>query len=127
MIGGNFTLIIAQGANYYQSFQWKLPGSKKNPLDGVPVNLYGYTGRCHIRNGAQNPGIILIIPVEIINEKEGRFAINLTAEQTGKIPTTGTIYSETEKYAYDIELINSAGTVYRILNGVVLVSPEVTR
>lgn len=117
---------INQGETYRQTFQW-LQGGGKEPQDGEPVNLRSYTGRCQIRSGAQSPGIITTLPVNIYNAEEGRFSLDLTAAQTAAISTGGNNYSDIEKYTYDVEFTNSDGTVYRLLNGIARISPEVTK
>jgi hypothetical protein len=116
-----YTLQIKQGETLYHTFRW-------NQGDGVtPVNLTGYTGRCQIRNGAYNQGIVKNVPVLIIDATAGRFALSLTATETRDIPTTGYDYSNAEQYAYDVEFTSADGTVYRVMNGIIKISPEVTR
>lgn len=116
-----FTLRIKQGETFNRTFRWMQGGGV------TPVNLTGYTGRCQIRNGAYNQGVIKAVPVTILDAVNGRFALNLTAAETSSIPTTGDDYKNLERYAYDVEFTALNGTVYRVLNGIAEISPEVTR
>ena len=125
-MAGVYHLNINQGETYKESFQW-LQGGGRTPIEGEPVNLIGYVGRCQIRSNAQNPGIIATVPVDIFNPEEGRFSIGLSAAQTEMLPATGKHFADTDKYVYDVEFANQSGMVYRLLNGFVIVSPEVTR
>ena len=116
-----YKLKIKQGEDLYETFQW-LQGDGE-----TPVNLGGYTGRCQIRNGAYNQGIIKNVTVTILDADLGRFSLSLTAAETTSIPTYGFYYSDVERYSYDVEFVSGGGIVYRILNGVAEISPEVSR
>lgn len=116
-----YTIRIKQGETFNQTFRWMQSDGE------TPVNLTGYTGRCQIRNGAFNQGVIKNVPVTVLDAVNGRFALNLTATETSSIPTTGADYRNLERYPYDVEFTALNGTVYRVLNGIVEISPEVTR
>ena len=114
-------ITINQGETFEQGFQW-LQG------DGItPMVLNGYTGACEIRNGAHNQGVLMTVPVVITDSANGKFTISLTAAQTAALPTSGAIYSQKTEYAYDVEFTSGSGYVYRVINGVISVSPEVTK
>ena len=115
-----YKLKIKQGEDLRQTFRW-MQGDGE-----TPINLNGYTGRCQIRNGAYNQGIIKTVPVVILDAEIGRFALTLTAAETMDIPAHGFDFSKIERYAYDVEFVSPNGTVYRILNGIAEISPEVT-
>lgn len=109
-------LKIEQGTSFRQPFYWK-PG-------GVIADLAGFTARMHVRGKIEDPdppllsmttenGKIEIDPVE------GKITLVLEPEDTTGVSwRTG---------VYDLELIDSAGFVSRILYGSVTISPEVTR
>lgn len=119
-MAGKYDISINQGEAYRQRITW-LQG------DGVtPVNLVGFVGRCQIRASARS-GILASPTVTIVDEINGIIEISLTKTQTANLPVTGASYKDTEIYVYDLEMESPLGDVYRVLNGFVYVSPEVTR
>lgn len=54
-----------------------------------------------------------------INSDSGEITLNLTAVQTSDL--------EAGRYVYDVELTDAANSIIRIVEGVVTVSPQVTR
>ncbi|MDD3157657.1 hypothetical protein [Anaeromusa sp.] len=115
-----YNLAVRQGETFYQEFQWAFEGT-------TPVNLTSMTSRGQIRSSASHAGVICAITIAIIDAANGIFALKLTAAETKSIPTTGDAYDEAETYVYDVEFTDSAGAVYRVLQGYVTVSPEVTK
>jgi len=84
--------------------------------DGTALDLTGYTGSAQLRKHYTSSNsvsfTVLVTPVS------GEVTLSLTANATANI-TAG-------RYVYDCELTNS-GTVSRILEGIVTVTPQVTR
>lgn len=54
-----------------------------------------------------------------INNDTSEITLSLTAEQTDLI--------EAGRYVYDVEIVDSAGAVIRLLEGIVTVTPSVTK
>jgi len=84
---------------------------------GAALDLTGYTGAGQIRkyytsNQAVDFGIN-------IDENNGVLTIQLTSDQTNDM--------EAGRYVYDIELTDSANIVSRVLEGIVTITPGVTR
>jgi hypothetical protein len=112
---------IDQGETWIQPLQWV-------NADGSPKDISDYTFRWQIRKSATDSTIIATGSYKIIDAKQGMFYLKLTEEQTRAIPTKGKEYSQLSKYVYDVEVLSSDGTfVKRLLNGFILVSPEVTK
>lgn len=84
---------------------------------GDPLNLEGYTYRAEIRTAAGGT-LIVVFTVATVVATSGTLQIALTAAQTKLLTDT--------EYVYDLEA-TSAGVVRRIIQGKVLVSPEVTQ
>jgi hypothetical protein len=84
--------------------------------DGNNLNLAGYTGAAQIRKHYTSSNSVNFSVS--INGSTGEVTLSLTAAATADL-TAG-------RYVYDCELTNS-GTVSRILEGIVTVSPQVTR
>lgn len=119
------TLCIEQGTSFYKEFQWLIKNT-----DGkfTPVNITDYHVRCQIRYRASSNIVMQNVPGKIINGTQGTFAIMLNPTQTSNLPTSGKSYKDREIYVFDIELV-AAGlkNIYRIVNGFIKVSPEVTK
>jgi len=114
-------LIINQGEDFLCYFKWTL-------VDGeTAVDLTGFTWEGQIRATAQSTSTLAALTVTTVTAAEGLFSISLASTVTAELPTTGETYSDYSKYVYDVKATSSAGTVYRVLNGVVKVSPEVTK
>jgi hypothetical protein len=116
----SYRLFIKQGETYNERFQWCHE-------DSTPYDITGYTCRGQIRNGAQNQGVLINIAITIIDALSGIFDVDIMSSDSKTIPATGSNYSEIEIYAYDIEFTSPGGEVYRVLQGVVEISPEVTK
>jgi hypothetical protein len=85
--------------------------------DGVAVDLTGYTGDSEMRkhytsSNSQSFSISL-------GGNTGAITLSLTSSQTANL-TPG-------RYVYDVEVTSSANVVSRIVEGIVTVTPEVTR
>ena len=83
----------------------------------VAVNLTGYTANSQIRkhyssSNSQSFSITL-------GGTSGTITLSLTSTQTSNL-TPG-------RYVYDVELTSSSNVVSRIVEGIVTVTPEVTR
>ena len=85
--------------------------------EDVAVNLTGYTANSQIRkhyssSNSQSFSISL-------GGTSGTITLSLTSTQTSNL-TPG-------RYVYDVELTSSSNVVSRIVEGIVTVTPEVTR
>lgn len=84
--------------------------------EGIPMNLSGYTGAAQIRKHYTSSNSVNFSVS--ISGSDGEVTLGLTANATSLI-TPG-------RYVYDCEITNG-GVVSRILEGIVTVTPEVTR
>ena len=116
-------ICIFQGATFSQTLYWEVG----NPP--APVNLTGYTAKLQVRSSHKSKVVILEL-----STSNGRITLG-----TGGDMTTGAInlsISATDtaqlsicddaKPVYDLEMTNS-GVVSRILQGNVIIAPEVTK
>jgi hypothetical protein len=89
----------------------------------VPINLTGYTAALQIRSLPESPTAVLSLTtgngITIPTPTNGTVEVQATAVQTRAI-VAGTYY-------YDIEITSQGGIVYRLAQGQVVVSAEVTR
>jgi hypothetical protein len=91
-----------------------------------PSDLTGFDARAEIRPSATSPTVTAEIECSITEPMKGKIDLLITDEVTEVIPTTGTTWDKYETYQTDVEIYN-ATDVYRVYNGPILVSPEVTK
>ena len=85
--------------------------------NGDPLNLAGYTGRSQMRKHytSSNSHSFTVT----LNEGMGTIELAMTSTQTANIVPG--------RYVYDVEVVSPANVVSRVLEGIVTVTPEVTR
>ncbi len=84
------------------------------------LNLTGYSARMQMRSTHDSSTIALTFTAAIANPaSNGKINLGATATATAAV--------EEGIYVYDLEIESSAGTVTRILEGTITVTPEVTR
>lgn len=84
---------------------------------GVAISLSGYTGAGQIRKYyTSTTAVDFDVTVEA---NTGTVTLQLTSDQTNTM--------EAGRYVYDVELTDSANVVSRVLEGIVTVTPGVTR
>lgn len=110
-------LTIPQGSTWRRRFELRNP-------DGTPLSLVGYTARMQYRSAHASVAVLLEA-----TESNGRVAMAASAghfEITFPAAATQALEAPA-RGVYDIEIASSGGEVYRILEGDLRVSPEVTR
>lgn len=85
--------------------------------DGNIVNLTGFTGAAQMRKHYTS-GTAFTFTVDI-TAATGEVTLSLTANTTSNIAPG--------RYVYDCELTDASGTVSRLVEGIVTVTPGVTR
>ena len=108
-------ILIEQGATFLLNLIWK-------DSEGDPIDLSGYTARMQVRRKVTSPDTLLSLTTEnggiTLGGAAGTISVVAQAHQTDDI---------SEKIGvYDLELVTN-GTVYRLIEGCVTISPEVTR
>jgi len=103
-------LLVDQGADFTTTITL-------NQDNGQPLNLANYTGAAQLRKHYTS-STATDFTVELANTT-GVVALSLGANTTAGL-TAG-------RYVYDVEITDSDGVVSRIVEGIVTVSPNVTR
>ena len=103
-------LVIDQGSTYSTD----LTLTDEN---GDPLNLSGYAANSQIRKWYSSTNASATFTTTI-NANSGVITLGLTANQTSNLVAG--------RYVYDVE-INDGGEVSRIVEGIVTVTPQVTR
>jgi hypothetical protein len=115
MSAGTLDFTIEQGATFNLVLTWK--------VNTVLVNLTGYTARLAARVDVEDSEVILSLTTSnggiTLGGALGTISLDQTATQTALL-AAGT-------YVYDLELAAGSGTVTRLVQGELIVSPEVTR
>jgi len=109
-------LTIYQGSDFNQVVTFL------QTAGGTPVNLTGLTGRMQIRQTLASSDIIMDLTTAngrlTFGGATGVVTMTLTAAETATILTDG---------VYDLEFVTSATSAARWLEGLVILSKEVTR
>jgi hypothetical protein len=112
-------ICIFQGATFNQTLFYE------TGEPSAPVDLTGFTAKMHIRSKPESKALILELSTAVgngritLNETTGSINLFISASDTASL-------SVCDKAVYDLELYNGAVTT-RILQGNVIISPEVTR
>lgn len=85
---------------------------------GAVYNLVGHTARGQMRKSF-NSSTSHDFTVAVANTSAGQITIELGSNTSSNM-TAG-------RYVYDIEIVSSGGSVTRVLEGIVNLTPEVTR
>ena len=113
---GQYDIVIYQGATFSQLFTWR---DSNNAL----VNLTGFTARMMARSSADSPTAFLTLTTEnggiALGGTAGTLMLSRSPAQTAALPATSGVY--------DLEVVDGAGQVHRLLQGNLMVSAEVTR
>lgn len=105
-------LTIDQGADFETTFDLVAD-------DGTPVDITGFIFSGQIRKSyySSNPTANLVIT--ILNSVNGNTKISLGAANTANIISG--------RYVYDIKMKDSANVTTRVVEGIITITPQVTR
>ena len=111
MSAGTYNFTIEQGTTFSRVLTLQENGSA--------MNLTGYSVASQMRSTHDSWSIVATFSGSVTNASSGQLTLSLTHSQTSAI--------EEAIYVYDVEITSGAGSVTRILEGNVTVTPEVTR
>jgi hypothetical protein len=103
-------LVVDQGATYSTTL------SVTDENGGV-YDLTGYTGAAQLRKHFTSSNSTSFSVT--LDSASGTITLGLTASQTANLSSG--------RYVYDVEITSSSNTVARVVEGVVTVTPNVTR
>lgn len=86
--------------------------------DGNALDLTGFTVASQMRKSYQS-STGFNFTTSISNPTQGRVRIELSSEQSRVIPAG--------KYLYDVEVLSPTGERTRVVEGIVLINPEITK
>jgi hypothetical protein len=123
MSAATYNFTIEQGATFSKVITWK-------DSSGAGINLTGYTITGKIKRKTSDQNALATFTATLANQgsNPGQFTLSLTATVTASLPSvTGpTAEKALLECVYDVEA-TTGSTVYRLLEGIVSVSPEATR
>jgi hypothetical protein len=105
-------LTIDQGASFELTFD--LVGD-----DGYPINITGYVFSGQIRKTYYSTNPTANIIVTILNSAAGNTLLSISSSNTANIVAG--------RYVYDIKMKDTANVTSRVVEGIVTVTPQVTR
>ncbi len=115
MIPGNYDMVMPKGSTFTRQMTYK--------IGNTPVNLTGYTARMQARPAVNSSTVVLDLTTGngkiTLGGSQGTITLSLTAAETAAIAQNSLVY--------DLELVSGGGEVYRIIEGSIAVTPEVTR
>lgn len=103
-------LVIDQGTTYTTDLNL-------TDENGDPLNLTGYSANSQIRKHYTSSNSVTFSTS--INATAGVITLSLTANQTANMVGG--------RYVYDVELTDASNSISRIVEGIVTVTPQVTR
>lgn len=130
MIAGVYNLTIEQGSTFARLISVEQPDLTTDPTGQTFVNysLVAHTARMQIRRTIDSEtsmislttenGRITINPNIVGNVRNNEISLLIAAADTATLTTSG---------VYDLEIINSGGTVSKVIRGDMTLIPEVTR
>lgn len=122
MSAGVYDFIIEQGVPYTFQVQYKNP-------DNTGKNLTGWVAVGQIKQRVNDCEVLGDLEIDFIDPLNGVLLVTVPTSITDDLKIKGTKYSDYGTLVYDIKVwpIADRDDVRRLLNGVIKVSPEVTR
>ena len=112
---GSLDFLMPKGSTFSRTLTWKVSGSA--------VNLTNYTARMQARTSHISGTAVLTLTTEngkiTLGGAAGTITLRLTATETAAITQ--------QSLAYDLELVSAGGVVTRLVEGQIVLTPEVTR
>jgi len=102
-------LVVDQGTSFFTSFT-------VNDDGGSPIDFTGYTGTAQMRKYYTSSNSISFT---VNANNTGGVTLSLSSNATANLVAG--------RYVYDVEMVAPANTTSRIVEGIVTVTPQVTR
>jgi hypothetical protein len=106
-------LIMDQGASFNNVI------NLTDDLSNASLNILGYTVRSQMRRSYYSANATANITCTITNSSNGEITMSMTAANTTLI--------KAGRYLFDLETVDLNGIVSRVLEGIITVTPQITR
>lgn len=115
-MASTYNISIDQGATYTLAISYK-------DSNGAAINLTNYTAAMQLRSTYTSVDAVLSLSSPsngiVITGATGLISITITDTQTSALSSNN--------FVYDLEITSSSNVKTRLIQGIVTVSPEVTR
>jgi hypothetical protein len=112
---GSLDFLMPKGSTFSRTLTWKISGSA--------VNLTDYTARMQARASVTSETVVLDLTTAngkiTLGGTAGTITLTLSAAETAAVTQ--------QSLAYDLELVSAGGVVTRLVEGQIVLTPEVTR
>ena len=112
---GSLDFLMPKGSTFSRTLTWKVSGSA--------VNLTNYTARMQARTSHISGTAVLDLTTAnskiTLGGTAGTIVLSLSAADTAAITQSS--------LSYDLELVSAGGVVTRLVEGQIVLTPEVTR
>lgn len=88
-------------------------------VTNAAINIYGYTATSQMRRSYYSANISANITCTITNASNGELTMSMTSANTANI--------KAGRYVFDLKVTDTANTTSRILEGIVNITPQVTK
>lgn len=112
-MSGYVELYMDQGATFNNVI------NLTDDITNAYINIFGYTVRSQMRRSYYSANASANITCSITNAANGEIVLSMTAANTAII--------KAGRYLFDLETVDLNGTVNRVLEGIITVSPRITR
>lgn len=87
--------------------------------DGSSINVANYVFSGQIRKSYYSSSSTANLTVTVVNAANGNVRLTMNASTTANI--------KAGRYVYDVKMTDTSNTVTRILEGIITITPQVTR
>jgi hypothetical protein len=112
---GSLDFLMPKGSTFSRTLTWK--------ISSTPVNLTNYTARMQARASVTSATVVLDLTTAngkiTLGGTAGTITLTLSAADTAAVVQSS--------LAYDLELVSAGGVVTRLVEGQIVLTPEVTR
>ena len=88
-------------------------------ITNTPINVYGYTVTSQMRRSFYSANVSANITCTVTNSSNGEITMTMTAANTANI--------KPGRYVFDVKTVDLLNVVNRVLEGIIIVTPQVTK
>lgn len=104
-------LFIDQGSDYSNIITVRA-------ANGQPLNLTGFTAKSQLRKSFGS-SVAYEFNATIFSAPTGKLRLQISAANSEQIPPG--------RYLYDVEITSQSGTITRVVEGIVTMTPQITK
>jgi hypothetical protein len=105
-------LFVDQGSTYENTIDLTAD-------DGTAINVAGYVFSGQVRKSYYSQSVAANLTITVLNSANGNVKISMNSATTANI--------KAGRYVYDVKMKDTGNTTTRILEGIITVTPQVTK